>query len=233
MKALVVAVAALGACWTMIGGMSDPAARIPLEQQVLSQLNWARQHPRDYAAALRDYRRNFDGDLLYLPGQGVAITTSEGTDAVDEAIAFLEHQDPLPPLTLDQVLTLAARDHADAQGPTGTVGHVSADDASPGQRVKRRGGGIYVGEGISYGFDDAAQVVRQLIVDDGVPGRGHRRLVYDANFRFAGIGCGAHRRYGHMCVMDFARTPRGDAGDPSPRRRMVNGKMQWVPTTAD
>jgi hypothetical protein len=56
---------------------------------------------------------------------------------------------------------------------------------------------------------DADAVVRQLIVDDGVPGRGHRTLLFSAEFRFAGVGCGGHRRYGHLCVVDLAATING------------------------
>ncbi len=59
-------------------------------------------------------------------------------------------------------------------------------------------------EAISYGYQSPQDVVRQLIVDDGVPGRGHRQVLFDASLRFAGVGCGPHRLYGAMCVIDFS-----------------------------
>lgn len=202
--------AALAACSSLLIAAADGAPRgRSIEAQVLERINHARQHPRDFADDLREFRRYFDGDILYLPGDRNGVYTREGVSAVDEAIEFLERQAPLPPLSRGDLLALAAQDHADDQGAIGATGHVSRDGAGPGERVRRRGGDIFVGESISYGMADADAVVRQLIVDDGVPGRGHRTLLFTDNFRFAGVGCGEHRRYGHICVVDLAATIDG------------------------
>lgn len=204
------AIAGLAACVALPAVANDGAPRgRPLETQVLERINHARQNPRAYAEELRDYRRYFDGDILYLPGDSNGIYMREGIAAVDEAINFLERQAPLPALDHGDLLALAARDHADDQGALGGTGHVSRDGAGPGERVRRRGGNVFVGESISYGMADADAVVRQLIIDDGVPGRGHRTLLFKNDFRFAGVGCGGHRRYGHMCVVDLAGTIDG------------------------
>jgi len=198
--------AVLGVCWILLTAASE---RPSLEAQVLDRINFARQYPQEYAEQLRDYRRYFEGRLLYLPGDPNGVITSEGIDAVDEAIEFLERQRPLPPLGHGDLLELAARDHANGQGPIGGRGHVSSDGASPGERVRRHGGDIYVGEGISYGYDQADAIVRQLIVDDGVRDRGHRALLFNGDFRYAGVGCGGHRQFGHMCVVDMSATING------------------------
>ena len=79
----------------------------------------------------------------------------------------------------------------------------------PGDRVKARGGDIYVGETIAYGPRDAATVVRQFVVDDGVPRRGHRALLFSAAFRFAGADCAPHPVYGSVCVVDYSGTSDG------------------------
>jgi hypothetical protein len=44
-------------------------------------------------------------------------------------------------------------------------------------------------------------VVESLLVDDGVPDRGHRRNIYQASARLVGIACGPHPRYEAMCVI--------------------------------
>jgi len=206
------AAVALAVCSSPLSAATDdaPSGRA-IEAQVLERINHARQNPRDYADELRGYRRYFDGDILYLPGDRNGVYTREGVSAVDEAIDFLERQAPLPPLGHGDLLALAAQDHADDQGGIGATGHVSRDGAGPGERVRRRGGDIFVGESISYGMADADAVVRQLIVDDGVPGRGHRALLFKNDFRFAGIGCGGHRRFGHICVVDLAATRDGQS----------------------
>lgn len=193
-----------------------PAAAF--EDAVLAEINAARTDPRALARRLRAERDAFDGRVLYLPEAPDGILTNEGVAAVDEAIAYLERQAPLPPLAAAPILAMAAGDHVADQGPRGGIGHVSSDGARPGDRVKRRGGDRYVGETISYGPRTGADVARQFVVDDGVPGRGHRVLLFSSSFRYAGIGCGPHRRHGTMCVVDFSATPAGGPVLPLPSR---------------
>lgn len=180
-----------------------------LEDQVLDRINHVRQDPGAYAERLRSLRQHFVGKTLYLPGQPRGLVTQEGVEAVDEAIGFLKTQSPSPPLSRGELLDLAAREHVVVQGSLGTRGHFSPDGASPGDRVQRRGGGKLVGEEISYGYANADDVVRQLVVDDGVPDRGHRELLFNRELRYAGVGCGSHSQYGHMCVIDVSRTRTG------------------------
>jgi uncharacterized protein YkwD len=60
------------------------------------------------------------------------------------------------------------------------------------------------GEDIYYGEQTPDQVVRRLIVDAGVPSRGHRHNIFARGFEISGVSCGPHRVYGGMCVIDFA-----------------------------
>ncbi|MBC7521734.1 MAG: CAP domain-containing protein [Sandarakinorhabdus sp.] len=180
-----------------------------LADDVLTEINYARAHPQAYADELRDYRRLFNGRLVGDDPQTGGHLTREGVAAVDEAIRALERQPALPPLEFGEVLAEAAQGHADEQGPRGLVGHQSPSGASPSARVQARGGGPYVAETISYGSATPQAVVRQLIVDDGVPDRGHRKIVFSPDMRFAGAGCGPHAAYGHSCVIDYGQTPDG------------------------
>ncbi|KTF70042.1 CAP domain-containing protein [Sphingomonas sp. HT-1] len=186
-----------------------PARAQRLEDQLILGINAVRQDPRGYAERLRLYRGYFKGALLTMPGDPVPILTREGTAAVDEAIAFLERQAPLPPLERAPLLEQAAIAFAQAQGAIGGRGHVGQDGSTPGERVRRLGGNIYVGEGIAYGEPDAEALLREMVVDDGVPGRGHRVLLFAAAFRFAGVGCAPHTTLQHICVVEMSATIDG------------------------
>jgi hypothetical protein len=171
-----------------------------LDREVLEEINFARTHPAEYALVLRDSGRDDD---RY--GYG-----DRDDGALAEAVAFLERQPPLAPLDPSRQLALAAADQAASQGPLGRVGHLGADRSSPAQRIHHRGvWSSRSAETISYGYDTAAAVVRQLIIDDGVADRGHRMIIFDPALRMAGAGCGPHAVYRYMCVIDFAGAPVG------------------------
>lgn len=185
---------------------AEPAVKAAkLEQEVLSELNLARQKPQDYAKFVEGHRRRFRDEKSYtLPG-GMVMTSQEGVTAVDEAIAFLKKAKPVGALDFSVGLSLAARDHVADLGPKGQIGHNGSDGSDPGKRIKRYGDWeAAMGENISFGHDDARMIVMQLIVDDGVPSRGHRTNIFQPKYKTVGISCGEHKGFRHMCVMDFA-----------------------------
>jgi len=134
---------------------------------------------------------------------------------VDETIAFLGRQRALAPVAPAPLLAASAADLVADQAQGGT-GHDSSDGATPADRARRHGGGEFVAEVIAYGPADAADVVRQLIIDDGVADRGHRAILYSSELRFAGVACGQHPEYRTVCVIDLGATPDGRA--PGERR---------------
>jgi len=194
--------------------LSGPSAeRWADESEVLAVLNDARADPPAYASGLRAFSALFEGQYFYDRDQ-TEHATREGAPAVREAARALDMLDPRTPIAAGRILRSAAHDYVGAQGPIGTIGHVGADGSSPGIRVKRRGGDVYVAEVISYGMHNAEDVVRQLIVDDGVPGRGHRKLLMAREYHYAGAWCGPHAVYGSMCVIDLAATADGSPSLP-------------------
>jgi hypothetical protein len=128
----------LAACSTLSVAATDAPRGRGLEAQVLERINHARQNPRDYADELRDYRRYFEGDVVFAPGDRNGVYTREGVSAVDEAIAFLERQAALPPLDHGDLLALAAQDHAGDQGDAGATGHRSRDGGPALPQVANR-----------------------------------------------------------------------------------------------
>lgn len=197
------------ACAAPVTAAPAPVSPASFERSVLTELNRARARPGEIAQELRLYRTTLRGLVSYTPGRNERMMTKEGAAAVDEAIAFLEQQAPMPALADSGVLGKAASALMEEQARTGSIGHGSSYGRGPGARALAVGGGDAVSETIAYGYRDPAAVVHQLIVDDGVPDRGHRVLIFAQQFRFAGVGCATHPRFRHACTIDFAATPDG------------------------
>ena len=215
MRARAIAVAVL--LWGMLPLAAAPppdSFHSRLEGEVLAEINRARTDPRGYAASLGRLRESFRDRFSYVD-DGVNYLTQEGIDAVDEAIAFLQEACAVPPLAGSRGLALAARDLVLDQALRGGTGHMASDGSDPLRRLERyirlapsqfltQAGRVAVSEVIAYGRDRARAIVAILIVDDGVPGRGHRLAVFDPRFRHAGVAYGPHPLYGWACVVDLA-----------------------------
>ncbi|HEY6837140.1 MAG TPA: CAP domain-containing protein, partial [Geobacteraceae bacterium] len=129
----------------------------------------------------------------------------EGRGAVDEAIRYLSRQKPLPPLSWSDGLAEAAAELVAEQGRSGATGHVGRRSRGVQERIERHGRWErQIGENIAYGPKSARDIVMELIIDDGVKGRGHRKTIYTGGFATAGAACGPHPRFETMCVIDFA-----------------------------
>lgn len=175
-----------------------------LQAELLVELNRLRSNPRSYIPVLREHRRGFSGNRKHI-AENVFLLTHEGVKPVDEAIEFLEKAPAVPALSLSAGMSQAARDHVLDLGPDGKIGHFGADGSSPGERLQRYGKPVgRVAENIGFGDAGAQNMVKLLLVDDGVPGRGHRQKMLSGQYRQVGIACGAHKVYRHMCVIDFA-----------------------------
>ena len=203
---------AWGAAVALLMAGAPAHGQTDYEARVLATLNFARAQPAAYAETLRQYRAYFHAKLVTLPGADEDVETVEGVRPVDEAIVYLQRHGALAPMAAGKTLTAAAGDHAAEQARSGAVGHGGEDGSSPGDRAERHGGGPYVAEAIMYGAADPDDVVRQLIVDDGVMDRGHRTILFESRYRFAGVACRPHPTYRTVCVIDLADTPNGREG---------------------
>ena len=152
--------------------------------------------------------------------------TKEGVKAVKEASDVLKKQKPVGKLTLSPGMSRAAAELVTYQSGNGKIGHVGSkitvivnnipsvivdDDKTSRQRldgfhgtvIPNKDGRESVGENVQYGGLDARDIVIRLLIDDGVPGRGHRTSILDPNFCIVGVACGTHPTYGKMCVIPF------------------------------
>ncbi|MFC1669624.1 CAP domain-containing protein [Spirochaetota bacterium] len=175
-----------------------------LERGVFREQNEARTNPKKYARKLEATLKYYSGNIFRRPG-AIGIRTREGTRAVREAIRYLRRVSPRSAMKLSRGMSKACRDHVRDQGRRGTTGHYGSDRSSPFARMKRYGRYLSTaGENIGYGPKRADLVVMQLIIDDGVRSRGHRKNIFNPSFKVTGIACGSHRVYRNMCVITYA-----------------------------
>lgn len=189
-----------------------------LELNVLKELNVARRRPKVYIKELKKIRSQYHGNELVLE-DGTTVVTKESVIPVDEALRELQDLSStrnslrLRKLKLDKVMCLAARDHVEDIGPLGLVGHEGSHKSQkdPLQRLSRYGKvRKRCGENVCFGPNTARNIVMDLIVDDGVVDRSHRRLIFDRQYKAVGVSFGPHARYEHMCVIEFAEDFQSD-----------------------
>ncbi len=175
----------------------------PLEKAVVNEMNLARTSPKEYLSLLKQFKKYYDGKLLQLPGE-TPILTREGTSAVAEAIRSLRSQKPVPPLNPSKGMSLGAKDHTRDLRTSGASQHEGSDGSQAWDRVNRYGTWQkIIGENISFGHDQARNIVMTLMIDDGVPNRGHRKNIFNPDFRLIGVACGDHPTYRTICVITF------------------------------
>lgn len=190
--------------WAGLGAQIPTEKATAFERAVVQEMSDARVRPRAYAKHLRELRNGFVGTLWTRPGR-TPLRTEEGLVAYDEAIAFLESVRPVGPLRFNEGLALAARRHARDLGPRGGLEHGGSDGSRLSDRLNRLGAwhGL-IAEAIGTLEEDPRQVVIQLLVDDGVPDRGHRRSLFNPDLHQAGAGSAPHRDYKVVTVIDYA-----------------------------
>jgi len=175
-----------------------------LERQVIHELNKVRSNPKRYAEEyMEELRAFFDGKIFTYPGQ-TPIKSSEGIIPLNECIEILKKTDQMPILKPVEGLAKAADLLTEEQQKYGGIGHISRNGNTPQNRIERFVDWyICSSEDITYGSFEARQIVITLLIDDGVPDRGHRQNILSQCFRFVGVSFSGHPTYHSMCVIDY------------------------------
>jgi uncharacterized protein YkwD len=167
---------------------------------------------------------HYRGYIYRRPDAEVGVRTVEGADALREAVRVLRATRPVAPVRLSRGMSAGAADHVRDQGPRGGLGHTGSDRSTTASRISRYGRWFgLVSENIQYGRATSGHdVIADLLIDDGVRDRGHRRNALDPNIRVAGVSCGRHATYDQMCVIvhtaDFAERAPSDQRAPATTR---------------
>ena len=175
------------------------------EKDVILATNAVRTDPEKFARLyVLDHKEHFNGKIIQYPGQ-TGIMTHEGISAVDELYEILIKQRSLSILSPSKGMSLASLDHSKDQAQSGRTGHVGSNGSSPFDRMNRYGKwDVTAGENISYGHKNGLRIVLQLLVDDNVLNRGHRKNILNSQFNVIGVSINTHPVYGFSCVITYA-----------------------------
>lgn len=174
--------------------------------------NQARTNPRAYAEQLMLQRSWFKGNLMHNPAKSTPIVVFEGVSALNETIdALLALKTPLKPLRHVPALDEVAAKHARELVRRRELAHDGEDGSTIRTRLQRAGevAGL-MGENIALGDSDPASIINQLLIDDGVPSRGHRDNLLDPRFQVSGGACAvfgstpSDKNPQSLCVMVYA-----------------------------
>lgn len=172
---------------TALDTAKDAAYLTRAEKDVVMIMNKARTNPPKFAQEFLASRR------------------SQGSYA-DECYREMMAMQPVGAFLPSRGLSAAAKMHAIDMGSNGRVGHTGTDGSTMGSRISRHGrwnGSI--SENCSYGHSDPLEIVLQLLIDQGVTSRGHRKNILRPGTRFVGVSIQPHRGYRFNCVQDFAQ----------------------------
>jgi uncharacterized protein YkwD len=153
------------------------------EKNIIKLINLARMYPKKFA---KNYVAKYDEKET-----GFAYDASYTKDK-NSLISVLNAMKPLKPLVFDSEMYELAKCWCVESGKSGAVGH---------NRKTCKSG--YNGECCSYGFDGALDIVMQLMIDNGVPGYGHRKIILTPYYTKIGIKNGSHKTYSFCSVIDF------------------------------
>lgn len=149
-----------------------------LAAEVLKEINRARTNPQSYAEWLEEQKQYYDGILLKLPGEK-PVRSNKGLKALEEAISFLQEQEPLSPLSASKQLTNSAT-----------------------AQIKNLANNQLEGN-ISYGRVTPQGIVMNLVVDAGFPDRRHRKNLFNPDVELAGVICQPNDYYERVCAIAY------------------------------
>ena len=177
------------------------------EKDIILEMNMVRFNPAMYAEHMMKWMEAFydEKKILSIPGK-IPYLTNEGKEAYLECMKVLSQTAPTPVLKVSHGMSKACKVLVLDQGSTGSTGHKSSSNTTPGDRLKQFGTPVgYFAENIHYGDIEPRFVVISLLIDDGVKSRGHRKTLLSNEYNFTGIALGNHKDYGGMCVITYAQ----------------------------
>ena len=148
---------------------------------MVDEINRMRSNPAGYVKHVEAYLEAFRS------GGWDANTVAMEQTAAQELIAELRQLSPLPTLDPYAGLQTVAEQHGAELQRRGVISHMGNDGSWPWDRIRRTTDLNEGTENIVGGGKDVRESVIMLLVDSGIPNRGHRKALLDPRWSYVGI----------------------------------------------
>jgi len=180
---------------TNTGSNDEATSMTGQELEMVNEINLLRRNPSGYIqyvdAYVNEQRRT----------GGFPVDQS----VVNELKSELRQLGALSILSPSQCIYQAAKNHGIDQKPTGDVNHEGRDGSWPWDRVRRACSNMQDGnENLVAGTPSVRTAVILLLIDEGIPSRGHRKTLLKPEWRY--VGCyniGTVGSFPHYWVQNF------------------------------
>jgi len=180
---------------TNTGSNDEATSMTGQEMEMVNEINLLRSNPSGYIqyvdAYVNEQRRT----------GGFPVDQS----VVNELKSELRQLGALSILSPSQCVYQAAKNHGIDQKPTGDVNHEGRDGSWPWDRVRRACSNMQDGnENLVAGTPSVRTAVILLLIDEGIPSRGHRKTLLKPEWRY--VGCyniGTVGSFPHYWVQNF------------------------------
>ena len=152
------------------------SSMLDIERSMLDEINLMRANPPAYVQHVRAYVQGQKNN------NGFPINDA----VVEELIGELQSSPPLSILQPTECIYTAAKKHGQDLLSMGKTDHVGSDGSWPWDRVLRECSNMSDGnENLVGGPDQVRESVIILLIDDGIPTRGHRKTMMRADWKYA------------------------------------------------
>ena len=177
-----------------------------IQVSLYKELNKLRKDPRSYIPLIQQEMNTIKkNNVLRKKDSNLQIQTLEGKAAYEDAILFLEKQEPVQPLTKEIRLSYAAADLVKDIGERGVVTHQDKEGLFVSERIEKYCEWDFcANEVIEVSSKNAQDILVSLLVDDGIRDRLDRRALFQHIYNYVGVACGPHSEYEIVTVLVFA-----------------------------
>lgn len=149
----------------------------PAELAMADEINLLRSNPAAYIPFIEERKAEIKAGSAF-----------GSVETADELINELKNSPPLSLLTPLQCLYNAAKKHGEDERSKGISTHVGADGSWPWERARRECPTLADGnENLVGGLDEVRDAVIMLLLDEGIPTRGHRRVLLNPDWKYVAV----------------------------------------------